>query len=386
MKAWKVILLILLVSYQFAIAGTKPIAKMPDYNGTYYGTPNTGGDCDSLSANCDSLAGRKMFTTLYRDNYSRTSGCAGEGCGKHPGVDISVASGTPVNAVLGGKIVSSMCDWNGIRGFNNGASGWGGLVIIESENPYTVNSKVYTVYAHLDKWDLFSKGEIVPEGQIIGYSGGSASTGKCPGASSGAHLHFQIDKNYPYNGKPWYPTGRVEESDDGSNPEVPQYTHNPLPFALGYAYNFTFAEKGNKELWGAVNVTSYNTANSDLWIDSSSSNAYIGRSSYFGDTSCGESDLCSREITLDADVFKLLVMNINFKCVSNPVIIYYRKPDNIWRAAAFNYSSAQTYALDFSSLSDWKGIVTDIMIRPSKGCTASPGPEEYFIKQMYLVP
>ncbi|HMR55646.1 MAG TPA: hypothetical protein PKD34_03595, partial [Candidatus Doudnabacteria bacterium] len=50
----------------------KPVAAMPDYNGTYEGRPNTGS---------------ARFTTLYRDNQDngRTSGCRGEGCGRHPG-------------------------------------------------------------------------------------------------------------------------------------------------------------------------------------------------------------------------------------------------------------------------------------------------------------
>lgn len=373
MKKLLLFLVIMFSFFQVATAGTKPIANMPDYNGTYYGTPNTGGDCDSLAANCDSLAGRKMFTTLYRDNYNRTSGCAGEGCGKHPGVDISVASGTPVIASLAGTAYL----------VNSCNSSWGGLVVIEVTNPYKTSEKAYISYAHMRSVNV-SQGDSIVEGQKIGESGGAASD-LCRGASTGSHLHFQIDR--PHSGSyPWYPTGRVEEPDDIANPEVPQYTHNPLPFAVGYAYNFTFAEKGNKELWGATNVTSYNVANSDLWIDSSSTNIYLGRSSYLGDVSCGESDVCSREITLDANIFKRLVLNLNFKCVANPVTIYYRKPDNVWRAATFNYVSARMYNLGMSGIAQWNGIITDLMIKPSNGCTASPGPEEYFIKQMYLSP
>ena len=297
-------------------AGVKPVTGMPDYNGTYYGSPNTGGDCDSLSANCDSAAGRKMFTTLYRDNYTRSSGCAGEGCGKHPGVDIAVASNTPVRAVLGGTVVSSMCDWNRTRGFSNGATGFGGLIIVESTSSYASTNKVYTAYAHLNKWDIVSQGQTVSEGQVIGYSGGDPWSGTCPGASDGAHFHFQVDKSYPTNGKPWFPTGRVEEAD--INLEVLQYTHNPLPFVLGYAYNYTFTENNNREWWGAGNGNSYGVTGGDLWFDSSSSNPYLGRSNIFGHVvGCGETAPCSREITLDANIFKKLVISLNFKCYNS---------------------------------------------------------------------
>ncbi len=385
-KLFVVALLVAAGFFQTAMAGTKPIANMPDYNGTYYGTPGTGGDCDSAPANCDSTAGRKMFTTLYRDNYNRTSGCAGERCGKHPGVDIQVASGTPVLAVLSGIVKRRLdCDPT-----------WGGLVVIEANNPYVAGEKAYIGYAHLRSVSAPTVGSSVVEGQVIGASGGEdglnpdgTSNGKipdpCRGTSTGPHLHFQVDRPHaePY---PWFPTSRVEESDDISNPEVPQYTHNPLLFITGFVYNFTFAENNNKELWGAANVTAYNTVNSYLWVDSSSVYPYVGRSSLFGDVSCGETAVCSREITLDAGIFKRLVLNLDFKCITNPVTIYYRKPDNVWHGATFNYDSARKYSLSMSGLADWNGIITDLIIRPSQGCTASPGPEEYLIKQMYLLP
>lgn len=372
-KLQRVVFLVAIGFFQSAIAGTDPIANMPDYNGTYYGTPGTGGDCDSATANCDSLAGRKMFTTLYRDNYNRTSGCAGERCGKHPGVDIDVESGTSVIASMSGiayRVAS--CD-----------SSWGGLVVIEVNNPYKAGEKAYISYAHM-RAVYVSQGATITEGQIIGESGGAPSD-PCRGTSTGSHLHFQVDR--PHTGSyPWFPTGRVEDSDDLTNPEVPQYTHNPLPFVLGYAYHYTFGENNNKELWGAANVTAYNTVNSYLWIDSSSTIPYVGRSSFFGDVSCGETAVCSREITLDADIFKRLVLNLDFKCVANPVTIYYRRPDNVWHSATFNYSSAGTYYLGMSGIPNWNGVITDLIIQPSQGCTASPGPEEYLIKQMYLQP
>lgn len=176
------VLVVLLASV--ALAGTEPIANMPDYDGTYWGTPNTGGDCDSGAANCDSIAGRKMFTTLYRDNYERTSvpACAGERCGKHPGVDIDVESGTPVRAAMAGTAYR-------VESCN---SSWGGLIVIEVDNPYVTGEKAYISYAHLRAVNV-SQGNSITENQVIGESGGALSD-SCHGSSStGSHLHFQVD-------------------------------------------------------------------------------------------------------------------------------------------------------------------------------------------------
>src|SRR5215211_1482868 len=57
----------------------KPIADLRDYNGTYAGAKGTG----SIGYEGG---------TLYRDNedLGAASGCEGEGCGRHPGVDMPV--------------------------------------------------------------------------------------------------------------------------------------------------------------------------------------------------------------------------------------------------------------------------------------------------------
>jgi hypothetical protein len=368
------------------IAGVSPIANMAEYNGTYYGTPGTGGICDSRNIKCDSTTGFQMFTTLYRDNYLRgIAGCAGERCGKHPGVDISVASNTPVRASLAGKVIEANCDW---KQGSDKPLGFGGIVIIESLNPYVIGGKVYVSYAHLNNWSKVSVGQTVTEGQLIGYSGGDPAKGMCPGGSGGAHLHFQVDKFAPVlNSRsvrvPWYPVAGVEASD--TDFAVTAKTHNPLPFVLGKAYNYTFNETGNKELWGVRNVDASSVSSGELRIDSSSTIPYMGRSSYFTESVCAYSDgfPCSREITLDADIFKKVVVQLNYACISNPVTIYFRGPDDIWHGGSFNYDYAREYRLGMSGLTYWKGIITDVLIQASQGCSVIGN--EYRIGYMYFL-
>ena len=150
----------------------KPIADLRDYNGTYYGASGTGtvGYTDG---------------TLYRDNQDggAASGCNGEGCGRHPGVDIPVPPGTPVFASLSGTVVRSECN-----------AGWGGLIVIRSTNPWNANETLYFTYAHL-RARYYGVNQFVGTGTQIGESGGRVGIDQCAGNSTGAHLHFQIDKN-----------------------------------------------------------------------------------------------------------------------------------------------------------------------------------------------
>ena len=284
-----------------------------------------------------------------------------------------------------------MCDWNGKRGLSNGASGFGGIVIIESNNPYK-SGKVYTTYAHLDNWSIFSVGQTVSEGQPIAYSGGDDSTGVCPGASTGAHLHFQVDKFAPSlnsrdNLIPWYPTGQIETPD--SDFEVMSKTYNPLPFIQGYGYHWNFSENGFKELWTATNGNSFGVTNSAFWVDSELSNAYVYRSGIHY-PSCGGSDgyPCSREVAIEPDVYKQWVFYLDFKCTSNPVVVWFRNSNGVWGGISFNYGGAGYYTIPMTTSSDWTGIITDLFLQPAYGggCTASPGPEEFFVYQSYFLP
>jgi murein DD-endopeptidase MepM/ murein hydrolase activator NlpD len=86
----------------------------------------------------------------------------------HTGVDLAAPTGTPVVAVLGGRVVSS-----------GGAGGYGLVVEVEHENP-----RRRTLYAHLS--ELYVKsGDRVRQGEVIGRVGST-------GLSTGPHLHFEL--------------------------------------------------------------------------------------------------------------------------------------------------------------------------------------------------
>jgi hypothetical protein len=368
---WTAVWLLILSCASFA--GQSPITGLPTYNGTYYGTPGTGGKCDSRAQLCDSTAGRMIYTTLYRDNYTRKSGCAGERCGKHPGIDIAVASGTPVVAVMTGKIHRvAQCDTT-----------WGGLVVIEVDNPYKAGEKAYVSYAHLRLINTTIKErDPILQGTIIGQSGG-ATTDACRGTSTGAHLHFQVDRPHP-GLYPWFPTGQVENAD--SDFGVTTMTHNPMPFVMGYAYHFTFTENNNSEWWGG-NMSSYYASGGSLVVDSNLTYPYVGRSSFLPEATCTNSGgvICSRQITLDADIFKSMIVNFDFKCLNGPMTVWYRKNSGPWYGVSFALPSATMAALlPMGRFSGWTGILTDVIIQPSNGCSANPGPIEYYFKEVYF--
>jgi murein DD-endopeptidase MepM/ murein hydrolase activator NlpD len=90
----------------------------------------------------------------------------------HKGIDIAVASNTPVYAAADGTVE-----------FAGEMKGYGGVVIINHDN-------FKTKYAHLSSWNTES-GDQVKQGMNIGYSGGG-NRDPHRGTSTGPHLHFEI--------------------------------------------------------------------------------------------------------------------------------------------------------------------------------------------------
>jgi len=88
----------------------------------------------------------------------------------HTGIDLAIATGTPILASMDGKIATA--GWNNV---------YGNYVIITHDNGYQ------TLYAHMQKY-IVATGQKVNQGATIGYVGST-------GYSTGPHLHFSVYKN-----------------------------------------------------------------------------------------------------------------------------------------------------------------------------------------------
>lgn len=86
----------------------------------------------------------------------------------HPGIDWSMATGTPVVAAANGIV----------RARTQSAIGYGWRIVIEHSNGY------HTLYTHLSGFNV-TLNQMVSAGDVIGWSGDT-------GASSGPHLHFGV--------------------------------------------------------------------------------------------------------------------------------------------------------------------------------------------------
>ncbi len=89
----------------------------------------------------------------------------------HTGVDFAAATGTPVVASAKGTVKE--IGWNG---------GYGNCVMIEHKNHFA------TLYGHLSRFADMKVGEMVEQGQVIGYVGST-------GLSTGPHLHYTMFLN-----------------------------------------------------------------------------------------------------------------------------------------------------------------------------------------------
>ena len=96
----------------------------------------------------------------------RSDPFSGEGS-FHAGIDISVPTGTPVQATADGTVMSA--EW---------AGEYGRMVVIDHGNG------VQTYYAHMSRLDVVA-GQWVHRGEIIGKSGSS-------GRTTGAHVHYEV--------------------------------------------------------------------------------------------------------------------------------------------------------------------------------------------------
>jgi murein DD-endopeptidase MepM/ murein hydrolase activator NlpD len=88
----------------------------------------------------------------------------------HPGIDIGVATGTPIHAAGNGTVI--WCGW---------MSGYGNLVMIDHHNGLA------TLYGHQSRIAVGCNQQ-VSQGETIGYVG-------CTGFCTGPHLHFEVRLN-----------------------------------------------------------------------------------------------------------------------------------------------------------------------------------------------
>jgi murein DD-endopeptidase MepM/ murein hydrolase activator NlpD len=105
----------------------------------------------------------------------------------HNGVDYASATGTPVYAIARGRVM--FAGPSRIK-MAKGEPGGGGYII---KIRHKVNGEwITSAYMHLKKGSLLvKKGERVLEGQQIAESGNT-------GASTGPHLHFEIQRGKVY--------------------------------------------------------------------------------------------------------------------------------------------------------------------------------------------
>jgi peptidoglycan DL-endopeptidase CwlO len=96
---------------------------------------------------------------------------AWESC--HPGIDIGVASGTPIRAAAAGRVALMQSEGS--------SGGYGNFTCVQHTGALS------TCYAHQSRFAA-SMGAHVSQGQVIGYSG-------CTGLCFGPHLHFEVRIN-----------------------------------------------------------------------------------------------------------------------------------------------------------------------------------------------
>lgn len=96
----------------------------------------------------------------------------------HHGIDIRVSQGSKVKSAADG-VVTKVAD----NGF-----GYSYIIVAHAD-------KLLTLYGHLSDM-LVSEGEIVRQGQTIGFSGGIPGTKGAGWLTTGAHLHLEVFRNF----------------------------------------------------------------------------------------------------------------------------------------------------------------------------------------------
>ncbi len=133
-----------------------------------------------------------VYSMRYMSSYSATT----ENSGTHAGIDIRMPLGTPVRAVMNGRVVK----------VGEQPSGYGKYVVIKHPNVPDITrssaqTTLYSTFAHVSAVYV-AEGDDVAIGAVVALSGNSGKT-------TGPHLHFQMDReNVPY--LPYFPGSMVD--------------------------------------------------------------------------------------------------------------------------------------------------------------------------------
>lgn len=138
---------------------------------------------------------------LKGESFSSNSGFGERHNTNHAGIDLKANSGTPVLAVLPGKIVKS----------DDSSPSYGGLIVIEHD---VDGETYYTKYAHLQS-RYKNVNNTVQAGEKIGKSGGGPND-PYKGNSRGPHLHFELldSQKNPINPEPYLKGTEALTGDD----------------------------------------------------------------------------------------------------------------------------------------------------------------------------
>ncbi len=180
-----------------------PVARVPDYSrwSTYGGNAQVHLFSEvptdlliplpSYNSAKEQVNGSNSY---YSVGYMGSYATGAEGSGVHPGVDIRVPVGTPIQSIANGIVTE----------VGNDSSGFGKYIVIRHPHvPDPLNpgktTVLYSCYAHMSETDV-QEGDIVRKTQLIGLSGQT-------GDATGPHLHFQIDRDIGIDGKtvPFHP-------------------------------------------------------------------------------------------------------------------------------------------------------------------------------------
>ena len=108
----------------------------------------------------------------------------------HSGIDIPGSYGAPIIASADG-VVLTVVTGHGRNPGSTGLASYGNYVVIDHGNKNGVNYKTYS--AHMSSVAVRT-GQVVKQGQVIGYVGNSGNTW----GATGTHLHFEIRINNKY--------------------------------------------------------------------------------------------------------------------------------------------------------------------------------------------